>query len=71
MDAFFQVSSIISTTGYMTDDFDLWPTFSKMLILMLFFIGGCSSSTGGGVKAVRVLVGPVSYTHLDVYKRQA
>lgn len=57
MDAFFQVSSIISTTGYMTDDFDLWPTFSKMLILMLFFIGGCSSSTGGGVKAVRVLVG--------------
>lgn len=56
LDSFFQVVSIISTTGYMVDDFDLWPTFSKMMILMLFFIGGCSSSTGGGVKAVRVLV---------------
>lgn len=57
LDAFFQVVSIISTTGFMTDDFDAWPTFSKMMILMLFFIGGCSSSTGGGVKAVRVLIG--------------
>ena len=41
----------------MTDDYDVWPTFSKMMILLLFFIGGCSSSTGGGIKAVRVLVG--------------
>ena len=57
IDAFFQVVSIISTTGFMTDDYDVWPTFSKMMILMLFFIGGCSSSTGGGVKAVRVLIG--------------
>ncbi len=57
MNSFFQVASIISTTGYMTDDYDLWPTFSKMMLFMLFFIGGCSSSTGGGVKVVRVLVG--------------
>ena len=57
MDSFFQVSSIISTTGYMTDDYDVWPTFSNIMILLLFFIGGCSSSTGGGIKAVRVLVG--------------
>ena len=56
LNAFFQVVSIITTTGYMTDDFDAWPTFSRMMILCLFFIGGCSSSTGGGVKAVRVLV---------------
>lgn len=55
--AFFQVVSIITTTGYMTDDYDAWPTFSKMIILCLFFIGGCSSSTGGGIKCVRVLVG--------------
>lgn len=57
IDAFFQVVSIISTTGFMTDDYDVWPTFPKMMILMLFFIGGCSSSTSGGVKAVRVLIG--------------
>lgn len=56
LNAFFQVVSIITTTGYMTDDFDAWPTFSRMMILCLFFVGGCSSSTGGGVKAVRVLV---------------
>ena len=55
LNAFFQVISIITTTGYMTDDFDAWPTFSKMMIFMLFFIGGCASSTGGGVKCVRFL----------------
>ncbi len=52
----FQVSSILTTTGFATTDFNLWPTFSKMLLLMLMFIGGCSSSTGGGVKVVRILV---------------
>lgn len=55
LNAFFQVISIITTTGYMTDDFDVWPTFSKMIIFALFFVGGCASSTGGGIKCVRVL----------------
>lgn len=55
-DASFQVSSIITTTGYATADYDLWPTFSKMIILLLMLTGACSSSTGGGVKIIRILV---------------
>ncbi len=55
-DTVFQVVSVLTTTGYMTNDFDTWPTFGRMLIFTLFFVGGCSSSTGGGVKCVRVLV---------------
>ena len=55
-DAAFQVSSIITTTGYATADYDLWPTFSKMIILLLMLTGACSSSTGGGVKIIRVLI---------------
>ncbi|MGN0710525.1 MAG: TrkH family potassium uptake protein [Anaerovoracaceae bacterium] len=52
----FQTVSIMTTTGFATADFDVWPTFSKMLIFLLFFIGGCSSSTSGGIKVVRVLI---------------
>ena len=52
----FQTSSILTTTGFATDNFDLWPTFSKILILLLMFVGGCSSSTGGGIKVVRILI---------------
>ncbi|MGN0659336.1 MAG: TrkH family potassium uptake protein [Emergencia sp.] len=55
-DAVFQVVSIITTTGYATADFDTWPTFSRMLILLLMLTGACSSSTGGGVKLIRILV---------------
>ena len=54
LNGFFQVVSIITTTGYMTDDYNLWPTFTKFIILLLFFIGGCSSSTAGGIKCVRI-----------------
>lgn len=54
--AFFQVASIITTTGFSTANFDIWPTFSKMLIFMLMFLGGCSSSTSGGIKVVRILI---------------
>ncbi|WP_246019759.1 TrkH family potassium uptake protein [Bacilliculturomica massiliensis] len=54
--SFFQSSSIITTTGYSTTNFDLWPTFSKMVLFILMFVGGCSSSTGGGVKVIRVLL---------------
>lgn len=55
-DAYFQVASIITTTGYATADFDLWPTFSKMLLFLLMLTGACSSSTGGGVKIIRIIV---------------
>ena len=54
--AVFQVVSIITTTGYATADYDIWPTFSKMLIFLLMLVGACSSSTGGGVKVIRVLI---------------
>ncbi len=52
----FQVSSIITTTGYSTVDFDLWPTFSKTVLLVLMFIGGCAGSTSGGFKVTRVAI---------------
>jgi trk system potassium uptake protein TrkH len=54
--AVFNVSSVITTTGFATADFNLWPTFSKMLLLLLMFVGGCASSTGGGIKVIRILV---------------
>jgi trk system potassium uptake protein TrkH len=54
--AFFQVSSIITTTGYSTADFDLWPSFSKMILVTLMITGGCAGSTCGGMKLARVLL---------------
>lgn len=55
-DSFFQVSSIITTTGYSTADFDLWPSFSKGIIVILMLIGGSAGSTAGGIKVIRILV---------------
>lgn len=55
-DAYFQVSSIITTTGYATTDFNLWPTFSKVILVILMFIGGCAGSTGGGIKVSRIVI---------------
>lgn len=55
-DASFQVASIISTTGYGTADFDLWPQLSRTIIVMLMFCGACAGSTGGGMKVIRLLV---------------
>ena len=52
----FQVVTIITTTGYSTTDFNLWPTFSKMILLTLMFIGGCAGSTSGGIKNIRILL---------------
>ena len=52
----FQVSSIITTTGYSTTDFNLWPVFSKAILLMLMFVGASAGSTGGGIKCIRILV---------------
>ena len=54
--AFFQVSSIITTTGYSTADFNLWPTFSKMILVALMIVGASAGSTGGGIKISRLLV---------------
>jgi trk system potassium uptake protein TrkH len=52
--AFFQVASIITTTGYATTDFDLWPDLSRALLVSLMFIGACAGSTAGGMKVIRV-----------------
>ncbi len=53
--ASFQTATIITTTGYATCDFELWPNFSKILLFFLMFIGGCSGSTGGGIKVIRIV----------------
>ncbi|MCD8083567.1 MAG: TrkH family potassium uptake protein [Clostridiales bacterium] len=52
----FQVASIITTTGFSSLDFDLWPSFSKWILVMLMFIGACAGSTGGGLKVSRVVM---------------
>ena len=54
--AFFQVSTIISTTGFSSVDFDLWPEFSRMLLVLLMLCGACAGSTGGGMKCSRILL---------------
>ena len=54
--AAFQVASIVTTTGYSTTDFDLWPNFSRAVLLLLMLIGACGGSTGGGLKVVRALL---------------
>lgn len=55
-DAFFQVSSIITTTGFSTVDYNHWPEFSKHIIVILMIIGACAGSTGGGMKVSRVII---------------
>ena len=52
----FQVSSIITTTGYATTDFNLWPELSKAILFILMLIGGCAGSTAGGLKVSRVMI---------------
>lgn len=54
--AAFQVSSIITTTGFATTDFDLWPSLSKAILFTLMIVGACAGSTGGGLKCARVLL---------------
>ena len=55
-DAAFQVGSIITTTGFATTDFNIWPAFSKWILILLMFVGACAGSTGGGIKVSRVQV---------------
>ena len=54
--AAFQVASIITTTGFSTTDFDLWPQLSRTILVLLMFIGACAGSTGGGIKVSRVVI---------------
>ena len=54
--AFFTVASLISTTGFTAADYDLWPMLAKSVLFMLFFVGACAGSTGGGVKVSRLII---------------
>ena len=54
--AAFTVSSIMTTTGFATTDFDLWPAFSKAIIMLLMIVGACAGSTGGGLKVARAML---------------
>lgn len=54
--SFFQVTAIISSTGYATADFNLWPAYSRTLLLMLMLVGACAGSTGGGMKMSRCMI---------------
>ena len=65
--AFFQVSSIMTTTGYATVDFNTWPTFSKAILVTLMFIGACAGSTGGGIKVCRFVILLKSIRH-EIHK---
>ena len=55
-DSAFQVTSISSTSGFVSSDYDLWPSFSRFILLICMIFGGCAGSTGGGVKIIRVVV---------------
>ncbi|MDT8903517.1 TrkH family potassium uptake protein [Anaeroselena agilis] len=55
-DSLFTVTSIMTTTGYATADFDQWPSAAKIILLMLMLLGGCAGSTAGGIKVVRLLI---------------
>ena len=54
--AAFQVTTLISTSGYCTEDFDLWPQFSRLVLIVVMFVGGCAGSTAGGLKVSRIVV---------------
>lgn len=54
--AAFQVGSIITTTGYATTDFNMWPEVSRTVLIMLMFVGACAGSTGGGIKVSRFII---------------
>lgn len=54
--AFFQVSTLITSTGFSTTDYDLWPQTAKTVLILVMFIGACAGSTGGGIKVSRVII---------------
>lgn len=55
-DGAFQVLAIVTTTGFVTDNYELWPSLATMLLFLLFFTGGCAGSTAGGIKSFRVML---------------
>ena len=55
-DAFFQVASVVSTTGFGSADFDIWPATAKFVLCFMMFMGACAGSTGGGVKVSRIMI---------------
>lgn len=64
--AAFQVVSIMTTTGFGTEDFDVWPPLSRVLLVALMFVGGCAGSTGGGFKVIRlVILAKMAYWRLE------
>lgn len=63
----FQVLSMTTTTGFATADFDAWPAFCRIFMVMLMFFGGCAGSTGGGMKQIRVLV-VLRYVHRSLLR---
>lgn len=54
--AFFQVSTLMTSTGFSTTDYDLWPQASRTVLIMVMFIGACAGSTGGGIKVSRIII---------------
>ena len=54
--AVFQVATVLSTSGFSTMDFNLWPNMSKTILLLLMFVGACAGSTGGGIKISRIVI---------------
>lgn len=57
LNALFQVVSIMTTTGFVTADFETWPSLSRMLLVVLMFVGGCAGSTAGSMKVMRMVIG--------------
>lgn len=65
--SFFNVSSVISTTGFGTEDFDLWPETSKWILLSVMLVGGCAGSTAGGLKMSRVMI-IIKSAFIDIHR---
>jgi len=63
----FQAVSIMTTTGFTTSNFDAYPALSRMILLILMFVGGCACSTGGGIKNIRILI-ILKYFYREIYQ---
>lgn len=63
----FQATSILTTTGFGTADYEQWPVFGQYLLAFLMFIGGCAGSTGGGIKILRILL-LFKHAHVQIFK---
>ncbi len=63
-ETFFQSASLSSTTGFVSADFDQWPSFAKFIILLIIIVGGCGGSTAGGLKVIRLILLVKSFTSI-------